>query len=220
MPVFLRIAGGPFADYVAIAVPWFAALVVALYRRHIRIIGFVAALISAVACALALSAAPVGQSLYQALMLLYSCLTLAATLLLPRRDCTAGSIGGILFMLGSTLLAYSAETVLVLFAAWILSSIPFFVPRWFQARSWRPRAGLLLSAIALGLAVRQIAASAHTFWIVRVEGQNPGGMAAFGLLVAAVILRKGLLPAHAWVADAADGGAAIPTALLFNGHFG
>jgi NADH-quinone oxidoreductase subunit M len=42
----------------------------------------------------------------------------------------------------------------------------------------------------------------------------------FGLLVIAVIFRKGILPAHAWVADAAEGGPAIPTALLFNGHFG
>lgn len=220
MPVLLRIAGGPLAGYVAIAVPWFAALVIAVYRRHVRIVGFVAALISAVACALPLSASPGGQSLYQALMVLYASLTLGATLLLPRRDCTAGSIGGILFMLGSTLLAYSADSLPVLLAAWILSSIPFFVPRWFHARSWRPRAGLLFSAIALSLAVAQMAASAHTFWIVRLKGQSPGGMSAFGLLVAAVILRKGILPAHAWVADAAEGGPLIPTALLFNGHFG
>ena len=220
MSVLLRMAAGPSAGYVAIAVPWFAALVVALYRRHVRIIGFAAALISAVACALPLSASPAGQSLYHAVMLLYSCLTLGATLLLPRRDCTAGSIAGILFILGSTLLAYSADNLLILLAAWILSSVPFFVPRWFQAGSWRPRAGLLLSTVALGLAVARIAASGHTFWIVRLKGQSPGGMAAFGLLVAAVILRKGILPAHAWVADAAEGGPAIPTALLFNGHFG
>ena len=45
-------------------------------------------------------------------------------------------------------------------------------------------------------------------------------MAAFGLLVVAVIFRKGICPAHAWVADAAEGGPAIPTALLLNGHFG
>jgi NADH-quinone oxidoreductase subunit M len=215
-----RIASAPLAGYVAIAIPWFAALVIALYRRHVRIIGFVASLLTAVACALPLSASPLGQSLYQALMFLYCCLTLGATLLLSRRDCTAASVGGILFMLGSTLLAYSADTLPVLLAAWILSTIPFFVPRWFQARSWRPRAVLLLSAIALGLAVVQIGVSAHTFSIVRLKGQSPGGMAAFGLLVAAVILRKGILPAHAWVADAAEGGPAIPTALLFNGHFG
>jgi hypothetical protein len=133
MPFFLGIAGGPLAGYVAIAVPWTAALIIALYRRHVRIIGFVAALISTIACALPLGAASAGQSLYQALMLLFSCLTLGATLVLPRRDCTAGSIGGILFILGSTLLAYSADNLLVLLAAWILSAIPFFVPRWFQA---------------------------------------------------------------------------------------
>src|SRR6516164_1444218 len=148
MPAFLRIAGGPSAGYIAIAVPWGAALVIALYRRHVRIIGFVAALISAIACALPLGAASAGQSLYQALMFLFCCLTLGATLILPRRDCTAGSIGGILFILGSTLLAYAADNLLVLLSAWILSAIPFFVPRWFQAHSWRPRAGLLLSAIA------------------------------------------------------------------------
>ena len=45
-------------------------------------------------------------------------------------------------------------------------------------------------------------------------------MAAFSLLVVAVIFRKGICPAHAWVADAAEGGPAIPTALLLNGHFG
>src|SRR5262245_57403142 len=109
MPALLRIGNGPFAGYIAITVPWIAALIVALYRRQARIIGFVAALISAIACALPFGAASVGQSLYQALMLLFCCLTLGATLVLPRRDCTAGSIGGILFILGSTLLAYSAD---------------------------------------------------------------------------------------------------------------
>jgi hypothetical protein len=145
MPGFLRIADGPLAVSIAIAVPWIAALIAALYQQHVRIIGFVAALISAIACALPLGVASAGQSLYQALMLLFSCLTLGATLVLPRRDCTAGSIGGILFIQGSTLLADSADNLLVLLAAWTLSTIPFFVPQWFQAHSWRPRAGLLRS---------------------------------------------------------------------------
>jgi NADH-quinone oxidoreductase subunit M len=218
--MFLRIAGGPLAADVAIVVPWLAALLLALYRRHVRIIGFVAALISAVACALPLSAATPGQSLYQALMLLFSCLTLGATLILPRRDCSAGSIGGILLILGSTLLAYSANNLLFLLAAWIVSTIPFFLPRWFQARSWRPRAGLLVSVLALALAVALIVVRTHAISIDSLKGQNPGGMAAFGLLVIAVTFRKGILPAHAWVADALEGGPAIPTALLLNGHFG
>ena len=35
-----------------------------------------------------LRSAPRGESLYEALMLLFSCLTLGATLVLPRRDCS------------------------------------------------------------------------------------------------------------------------------------
>ena len=220
MPVSFPIPSPPFAGDVAIAVPWLAALVVAVYRRHVRIIGFLGALLSVIACAVPIGAARPDQSLEQALMLLFSCLTLGATLMLPRRDCSPGSMAGILCILGSTLLAYSADNLLILLAAWILSSLPFFIPRWFQAHSWRPRAALLLSAIALALAIALIAASTQTIWIDRLKGQNPGGMAAFGLLMVAVISRKGILPAHAWVADAAEGGPAVPTALLFNGHFG
>ena len=210
----------PLLRGIAISIPWFAVLLVAIFRRHVRVIGFFAALLSAVACSLLLIAAPRGESLYQALMLLYCSLTLGGTLVLPRRDCTPAAIGGILFMLGSTLLAYSAENLLILLAAWILSTIPFFVPRWFQARSWRPRAGLLLSSLSLAFAVALIAANAGEVSIASVRGRSPGGIPAFGLLVAAVIFRKGILPAHAWVADAAESGPAIPTALLLNGHFG
>jgi NADH-quinone oxidoreductase subunit M len=216
----MHVIDAHFAANLAIAVPWFAALIVAFYRRNVRTIGFAAALISAIACALPLGTAPAGQSLYHALMLLYSCLTLGAICLLPHRDCSAAAIGGILLMLGSTLLAYSAENLLVLLAAWILSALPFFVPRWFQAPSWRPRAALAFSALALALAVTAIAAGAHTVSIARLNGRSPGGMAAFGCLIAAVILRKGILPAQSWIADAAEGSPGIPSALLFSGHFG
>src|SRR5689334_15720587 len=99
MPVLFQIAGGPSAGYVAIAVPWTAALIIALHRRHVRIVGFVAALLSAVACALPLGVAS-AQSLFHALMLLFSCLTLGATLLLPHRDCNPGNMGAVLFILG------------------------------------------------------------------------------------------------------------------------
>ena len=213
-------AGAPLLLWIAISVPWFAAVVVAVYRRHTRVIGFFAALVSVVACALLLMAAPAGESLYQALMLLFSCLTLGATLMLPQRDCGSGTIGGILFMLGSTLLAYSAGNLLVLLAAWILSTIPFFVPWWFQARTWRPRVGLLLSGLALALAVALIASSTSAVSINSLKGRSPGGITVFGLLVIAVIFRKGIVPAQAWVADAAEDGPAIPTALLLNAHFG
>jgi NADH-quinone oxidoreductase subunit M len=209
-----------FLTSVAISVPWLAAAMAAVYRRYPRVIGFAASLVSAVASALLLRAAPSGQSLFQALMLLFSCLTLGATLVLPRRDCTSATIAGILFLLGATLLAYASRNLLVLLVAWTLSMIPFLLERWFRARTWRPGAGLLLSTIALALAVGLMAAGGHGLSIDGLKGGSPGGMAAFGLLVVAVMFRKGIFPVHAWVADAADGGPAIPTALLLNGHLG
>jgi NADH:ubiquinone oxidoreductase subunit 2 (subunit N) len=205
---------------VAIGVPWAAGILTAATRRHARAIGFAAALVSLAASALLLRGAPARESLNEALMVLFASLTLGATLVIPRRDCTPGTMGGILYVLGSTLLAYSTENLVVLLAAWILSTVPFFRAQWFGARAWRPRIGLLLSSIALAMAIAVIAANGHAMSIGGLKGRSPGGMTVFGLLVAAVVFRKGICPAHAWVAEAAEGGPAIPTALLLNGHFG
>ena len=204
----------------AISIPWLAAIVVSAVRRQPRAIGFAAALLSALASAVLLRAAPPGASLNEALMLLFSCLTVVAMLVLPRRDCDSKAIAGMLFNLGSTLLAYAAENLLILLAAWILTTIPFFATRWFGAGTWRPRLALLLSSGALALACALIAANGHALSIDPLSGRSPGGMTVFALLVAAVVFRKGICPAHAWVADAASGGPVIPTALLLNGHFG
>jgi len=201
----------------AFAIPWGFALVLARSRRQPRGMGFLAALLSAFSCALLTWHAP---SWYGTLMLLYSCLTLAATLMIPKRDCTPGAIAAMLFILGSTMLAYAAENLLVLLAAWVLSAAPFLLKPWFPAITWRPRTGLWLSSLSLALAIALIVSNGHTLSIQELKGRSPGGMAAFGLLVAAVIFRKGIFPAHAWVADVAQNGPAIPTALLFNGHFG
>lgn len=205
---------------VAIGAPWLAAVLVALARRRIRSLGFAASLVSVAAGALLLRAAPTGASIVESLMVLFSCLTAGAIVVLPRRDCTPGVIGGILFLLGSTLLGYSAASLPVLLGAWILSSLPFFPRSWFPAAVWRPRAGLLLSSLVLASAVAIVAARGYGMSIQSLERQSPGGAVVFALLVAAVILRKGICPAHAWVADAVDAGPAIPTALLLNGHFG
>lgn len=208
--------------FIAIAVPYLAAALVSAVstRRQARIIGFIACLISAIASAALMHSVAAGDSLDEALMLLFSCLSLGATLVLPRRDCRPKTMSGILFILGSTLLAYSAENLLVLLAAWILSILPFFPERWFRAQTWRPAAALSISTTALGAAIACMAAQGYAMSIAQLKGRSPGGMSAFALLVIAVVLRKGICPAHAWVADAVEGGHAIPTALLLNGHFG
>jgi NADH-quinone oxidoreductase subunit M len=210
----------PFLTSVSIGVPWFVAVVIVGCRQYARIVGCIAAFLSIVASAVLLADAPHSESLYPALMLLFSCLTFGATLLLPRRDCTPATIAGILFLLGSTLLAYSTGNLLVLLAAWILSIIPFLWSGWFRARAGRPMASLLVSSLALAFAIGLISARTGVISINTLKGQNPGGVAAFALLVVAVIFRKGISPLHAWVADAAETGPALPTALLLNGHFG
>jgi NADH-quinone oxidoreductase subunit M len=204
----------------AIGAPWIAGLLVAVDRRHPRVIAFTAALVSVAASALLLRVAPARESLDEALMVLFSCLTLGATLVLPHRDCNSSTTGGILFLLGSTLLAYSTDDLRILLAAWVLSTVPFFPKQWFRARTWRPRLALLLSSAALAIAIALIAAHGHAMSISGLKGRSPGGLVVFGLLVAAVVFRKGICPAHAWVADAVEGGPAIPTALLLSGHFG
>jgi len=205
---------------VAISAPWFAAILTAVTRRQVRALGFIATMISVVASALALRAATGSDLLGETLMLLFSCLTVVAMLMLPKRDCNPPTIAGILFVTGFTLLGYSTDNLLVLLVAWISTTIPFFVARWFGARMWRPRVGLLLSSVALAVAIGLIAVNGHAMSINELKGRSPGGMAVFGFLVLALIFRKGICPAHAWVADAVDGGPVIPTALLLNEHFG
>jgi NADH-quinone oxidoreductase subunit M len=205
---------------VAITVPWLGAILVMAWRRHPRIVGFMASLISVAASVGLLLAAPDGDSLREALMVLFSSVTLASTMMLPKRDCDAPTMAGILFILGATLAAYSSDNLAVFLAGWILTTVPFLVRSWFRAPSWRPATALLLSSLALALAIALISASGHVLSIQALKGQSPGGTAVFGLLVAAVILRKGICPAQAWVADLAEGAPAIPAALLLNGHFG
>lgn len=220
MPARGWVPDQPFLTTVAIGVPWFAAILLMGYRRNARITGCIAALVSILASAVLLWEAPTGASLFQALMLLFSCLTFSAILLLAGRDCTTRTVAGISLLLGSTLLAYSTGNLLVLLAAWILSTVPFLRLDWFRGRAWRPLAGLLLSSLALVLAIVLILITTGVLSINNLKGRSPGGVAVFALLVVAVVLRKGLFPADSWVADAAETGPVLPTALLLNGHFG
>ncbi len=210
----------PVVSSLAIAAPWLGTILLVARRRGARTVGFSASLVSVAASVLLLLSAPTGDSLRESLMVLFSSLTAASTLILPRRDCDGRTIGGILFILGATLAAYSTDNLAVFLAGWVLTTAPFVARARFRSASWRPTAALALSSIVLALAIAIISASSHALTIEALRGQSPGGPAAFGLLVTAVILRKGICPAHAWVADMAEGGPVIPTALLLNGHFG
>jgi len=123
-------------------------------------------------------------------------------------------------LLGSTLLAYSTGNLLVLLGAWILSIVPFLWAGWLRASKWRPMAALLCSSLAIALAIGFMVVRTGASSISHLKDQSPGGVVAFTLLIVAAIFRKGVIPAQAWVADAAESGPLVPTALLLNGHFG
>jgi NADH:ubiquinone oxidoreductase subunit 2 (subunit N) len=205
---------------IAIVAPWVAAVLAAFAGRHVRGIGFSAAFVSLAASVLLLESTPATDSLDAVLMILFSSLTLGAMLVLPRRDCDRRTIAGTLFLLGSTLLTYAADNLLVLFAGWILAITPFLMPSLFRARSWRPQVSSSCFDCCRGFRYRGDCDQRGTAEHYALKGQKPGGMAAFALLVIAVMFRKGICPAHAWVADAAEGGPLISTALLLNAHLG
>jgi hypothetical protein len=87
------------------------------------------------------------DSLNATFLLLYSLLTLAILILAPRRDTSAKITGSTLLVLAATLTAYGADNLIVLAAAWILSALPFIAGPF--TGSWRPRAGLAASCMAL-----------------------------------------------------------------------
>lgn len=157
-------------------------------------------------------------------LVLYSLLTLSILILAPRRDTSARITGTTLLVLAATLSAYGAGNLLVLSAGWILSALPFIIGPF--TSSWRPRAGLVMSCLALAGALAFIVNAAQSggetepFSIASLHGQNYGGSAAFALLIVAIVCRKGIFPAHAWIEDAAEAGPVLPVCLFINGHFG
>lgn len=133
-------------------------------------------------------------------------LSLGTCLAAPRRDITPRWLSGVLLVTASTVTAYATESPLILALAWACSLIPFFVPGFFAAALPRfTRGTLAASTVCLiaGLSLTRTAPS----W-------------AFGLLLTAVFLRKGLWPVHGSVVSAFEKGPLLPFALLVNGHLG
>ena len=225
----------------AIGIPALAAAAAAVGSdRRSRIAG-VAALAGAALCALetlrevhaaggARLSEPWALGLFTAdplnatFLLLYSLLTMGILILAPRRDTSAKISAATLLVLAATLAAYGADNLLVLAAAWILSALPFILGPF--TGTWRPRAGLGLSCVAILGALGVIAGAArdagaaNPFSLAELQGHNFGGSAAFTLLIIAIVCRKGIFPAHAWIEDAAEASPVLPMCLFINGHLG
>lgn len=147
-------------------------------------------------------------------MAFFAALTLLVIVLAPKRDAVGRALAGMLILSASTQAAYAAANLAVFAAGWWLTSLPFVLRMFGEDRSQKHAQGfLIVSSIALTLG---IAVLHH----IDIEEISHASRFAFGLLIFAVVLRKGLFPLHGWMISAFEHGSLLPIALLFNGHLG
>ncbi len=140
-------------------------------------------------------------------------LLLAVTLLAaPRRDLMGGKLAGLLWVYVGTALATAAASLGWMVAGWWLSCLPVLAGRWTGRRDHLAAAVQLAGCLAFSGAAALSGFDGLDF--------SHAGTLAFGLMLVAVVLRKGLFPAHSWVLNAYEKGPLLPNALLFNGHLG
>jgi NADH-quinone oxidoreductase subunit M len=145
-------------------------------------------------------------------LVVFALLTLVTLMVAPKRDLGGASVAGMLLILVGTSLAYSAGTLAGMVLGWWVTCAPGMLGAF----------GLRKDRLALGIQVMGCVAltgAAALTGFGAADFANSEAL-AFGLLMSAVALRKGIFPAHSWVLDAYDRGPLLPNALLFNGHLG
>ena len=173
-----------------------------------------------------------GDPLNGLLLPLFGGLTLGLVLLAPRRKITPQWIAGLLILTAATLAAYAADNLAIFALAWSATLIPFLDRRFFsqtEENAVPPAARIILvvSAVMLIAGVSLIAIGTpgaspgeRLSLSLPRAGSEPILYAAFTFVLIAIVLRKGLFPAHSWVAPSFEQGPLIPLTLLFNGHLG
>ncbi len=147
-------------------------------------------------------------------MAFFAALTLVVITLAPKRDSGGKALAGILLLAAATQTTYAAANLAVLATGWWLTSLPFVLCMFGEDRSQKlAQAFLIASSIALTVA---IAVLHH----IEIDEISHASRLAFGLIILAVALRKGLFPLHGWMIHAFEHGPLLPLALLFNGHLG
>lgn len=147
-------------------------------------------------------------------MAFFAALTLGVIVLAPRRDAGGRSLAGLLMLAAATQTAYGAANLAVLATGWWLTGLPFALRLFGEDRSRRTvQVFLAASSLALTVAILLLQG-------VEMQEVAHASRFAFGLVVLAVALRKGLFPLHGWVIRQFEHGPLLPVALLFNGHLG
>jgi NADH-quinone oxidoreductase subunit M len=181
---------------------------------------------------------------------LFAALCLGMALLAPKHKLTPHWLAGILWLCATTCATYASNNLVIFILGWAGSLAPFLVMRAFALpnngmpadaaaangataanrdktipRFSKVVLALSLASLCIGVGLLVYAlpnASWHdalSFSLPRT-GDTSLLFAAFAFLMGAVILRKGLFPAHSWVVTAFERGPLLPLTLLVNGHLG
>lgn len=152
---------------------------------------------------------------------LFSAVAFAIVVSAPKKKVTPSWLAGILIVTLATLSAYAAENMFILVAGWGLSCLPILSKRFFTSveqeipklakYSLLASLACLITGILLCSGLSPTSPKTGTSWTLRC---------AFGFIIAAVFLRKGLLPAQTWVITAFERGPMLPLILFVNGHLG
>jgi NADH-quinone oxidoreductase subunit M len=162
---------------------------------------------------------------------LFAALALGVIALAPKRKVTPQWVAGVLLLTAMTLLTYATSNLVLLLIGWIGSLLPFLTSRFFAIKGEKElpilaKAVLSGSSVMLLAGIALMSLSLGGNWLQGLSlsvpriGQSPVLYGAFSCLMLAVILRKGLLPAHSWVLSAYERGPLLPLTLLVNGHLG
>lgn len=148
---------------------------------------------------------------------LFSAIATAVVISAPKVK--PSSLVGILIMTMATLSAYAAESVFILVIGWGLSCLPILNKRLCGGQDIPELAkhavlgsfACLIAGVLLLMSSGDITPRAGNGWVLRC---------AFGFMIAAVSLRKGLLPVQTWVINTFEQGPLLTLTLFVNGHLG
>ena len=138
----------------------------------------------------------------------YALITLITAFLTPRRDSTPRQHRDLALIFAGTAIAYLAGSPWLFLLGWGLTVLPFWLNR--ADEPLVPRFVLLLSIVSL----------AAGFLMGALVEDDSLRAVAFGLIVFAALLRKGIFPFHFWIPMAFERGSLPSLNLVMNSHLG
>lgn len=153
---------------------------------------------------------------------LFSAVSLAVVISAPKKKVNPSWLAGILIVTLATLSAYAAENIFVMVVGWGLSSLPILT-RGFFVEHESPklaRYAMFTSFACLIIGILLVFLSSAGSLTVPRTGNGWALRCAFGFMIVAVFLRKGLIPAQTWVITTFERSSILVLTLFVNGHLG